>query len=87
MLFYALTFGSRGSCLNMRPLGRMFKLLPRDPANVNALKKNMFDRYSYILYDSMKNLKNHKKVALTLLYTSVDAILFLALYDVIPRKM
>ena len=38
--FHALTFaGSRGSCLNMRPLGRMFKLLPRDPANVNALKQ------------------------------------------------
>ena len=40
MFFHALTFaGSQGSCLNMRPLGRMFKLLPKDPANVNALKQ------------------------------------------------
>ena len=37
--FHVLTFaGSRGS-LNTRPLGQMFKLLPRDPANVNALKR------------------------------------------------
>ena len=40
MFFHALTFaGSRGSCLNMSPPGRMFKLLPSDPANVNALKQ------------------------------------------------
>ena len=40
MFFHALTFaGSRGSCLNMRPLGRMLKLLSRDPTNVNALKQ------------------------------------------------
>ena len=43
MLFHALTFaGSRGSCMNMRPLGRMFKLLLRDQANVNALKQTCF---------------------------------------------
>ena len=37
--FHALTFaGSRGSCLNTRPLGRVFKYLPRDPANVIAMK-------------------------------------------------
>ena len=37
--FYALTFAvTRGSCLNPRPLGRGFKLLPRDTAIVNALK-------------------------------------------------
>ena len=36
--FHALTFaGSRGSCLNTRLQGGVFKLLPKDPANVNAL--------------------------------------------------
>ena len=55
MIFNALTFaGSRGSCLRTRPLGRVFKLLPRYPANVNALEHIMCDRYSCILYDSMK---------------------------------
>ena len=40
MYFNALTFaGSRGSCLNMRPQGRVFKHLLRDLANVNAMKK------------------------------------------------
>ena len=40
MFFDALTFaGSRGSCLNTRPLGRVFKLHPRDPASVNAMKQ------------------------------------------------
>ena len=39
MFFHALTFaGSQGSCLNSRPLGREFKHLSRDPANVNAMK-------------------------------------------------
>ena len=39
LCFQALTFaGSRGSCLNTRPLGRVFKYLPRDPANVIAMK-------------------------------------------------
>ena len=38
--FHALTFvGPRGSCLNTRPQGRVFKRLPRDPANVNAMKQ------------------------------------------------
>ena len=31
--------GSRGSCLNTRPLGRVFKHRPRDPASVNAMKQ------------------------------------------------
>ena len=31
--------GSRGSCLNSRPLGRVFKHLPRDPTSVNAMKQ------------------------------------------------
>ena len=40
MFFHALTFaGSRGSCLNTRPLGRVFKHRPRDPASVNAMKQ------------------------------------------------
>ena len=40
MVFHALTFaGSRGSCLNTRPPGRVFKYLPRDPANVIAMKQ------------------------------------------------
>ena len=39
MFFHALTFvGSRGSCLNTRPIYRVFKHLPRDPANVNVMK-------------------------------------------------
>ena len=33
MFFHALTFAvARGSCLNPRPPGRGFKLLPRDTA-------------------------------------------------------
>ena len=52
----------------------------------------MSDRYSWILYDSTKNLfedawKIMKKVPLTALYTSVDAIFFFALCDVILREM
>ena len=40
MFFHALTFaGSRGCCLNARPIGRVFKHLPRDPASVNAMKQ------------------------------------------------
>ena len=40
MFFHALTFaGSQGSCLNTRPLGRVFKHCPRDPASVNAMKQ------------------------------------------------
>ena len=39
MFFHALIFAvARRSCLKPRPAGRGFKLLPRDPANVNALK-------------------------------------------------
>ena len=40
MFFHALTFAVvRGSCFNPRPPSRGFKLLLRDTANVNALKK------------------------------------------------
>ena len=40
MFFHALTLaGSRESCLNMRPLGGVFKHHPRDPASVNAMKQ------------------------------------------------
>ena len=39
MFLHALTVaGSRG-CLNMRPLGRVFKHRPRDPAIVNVMKQ------------------------------------------------
>ena len=38
--FHALRFaGSRGSCLNTRPLGRVFKHRLRKPASVNAIKQ------------------------------------------------
>ena len=38
---HALKFaGSQGSCLNPMPLGSLeFKHLPRDPANINAMKE------------------------------------------------
>ena len=40
MFFHAVTFaGFRGGCLNMRPIGRVFKHLLRDPASVNAIKQ------------------------------------------------
>ena len=40
MFFHALSFaGSRGSCFNMRLLGRVFKHLLRDLASVNAMKQ------------------------------------------------
>ena len=40
MFFHALTFaGSRGSCLNTRKLGRVFKHCPRDQASVIAMKQ------------------------------------------------
>ena len=40
MFFHALTIaGSRGCCLNMRPIDRVFKHLPRDPTSVNAMKQ------------------------------------------------
>ena len=42
MFFHALTFaGSRGCCLNARPIGRVFKHLPRDLArlSVNVMKQ------------------------------------------------
>ena len=40
MFFHALAFtGSGGSCLNTRPLGRVFKHRPRDMASVYARKQ------------------------------------------------
>ena len=40
MFFHALTFARfRGSCLNTRPSGRVFKHHPRDPVSVNAIKQ------------------------------------------------
>ena len=59
IFFHALVFArSRGSCLNTRPQGRVFKRLPKDPTNVNAMKQTC-DRYSCILPDS--SLKLHRK--------------------------
>ena len=40
--FHALTFAGsrgRGCCFNTRPIGRVFKHLPSDPASVNAMKQ------------------------------------------------
>ena len=40
MFFHALTFaGSRGSCLNTRPSGQVFKHSPRDPASVDTIEQ------------------------------------------------
>ena len=40
LYFHAFTFaGSRGSCLNMRPIGRVFKHRLRDLISVNAMKQ------------------------------------------------
>ena len=40
MDFHSLILaGSRGSCLKMKPLSRLFNFLPRDPTNVKALKQ------------------------------------------------
>ena len=40
MFVHALTFaGSGRSSLNTKPHCRVFKCLPRDPANVNAMKQ------------------------------------------------
>ena len=40
VFFHVLTSaGSRGSCLNTRPMGRVFKDLPRDLASVDAMKQ------------------------------------------------
>ena len=51
MFLHALTFaGFRGHGLNTRPLGRVLKHCLRDPASVNARKKNMCDRYYCIFY-------------------------------------
>ena len=40
MFLNALTLArSQGSCMNMRPLGCVFKYLQRDPESVNAMKQ------------------------------------------------
>ena len=50
MFFHALIFaGCGGSCLNTRPIGPVFKHLPRDPTSANAMK-NMCGHYSCIFY-------------------------------------
>ena len=53
MVFHALTVSrSRRSCLNTRPLGRVFKYLPRDPAIVYCDEIAMDDHCSCRTYDS-----------------------------------
>ena len=38
LFIHALIFaGSQGSCLNIKPLGQVFKHRPRDPASVDAM--------------------------------------------------
>ena len=50
MFFYALTFaGSRGRCLNTRPIGRVLKHLPWDPTSVNAMKQTCVIAILHIL--------------------------------------
>ena len=40
MFFHTLTFaGSRGSCLNKRLIGRVFKHLQRNPESINSMKQ------------------------------------------------
>ena len=47
--------------MNTRPQSRVFKHLPRDPANVNAMEQTC-DHYSCILPDSNLNLnQKHRK--------------------------
>ena len=48
--------------MNTRPQGRVFKHLPRDPENVNAMEQTC-DRYSCILPDS--GLKSPKVIKIT----------------------
>ena len=57
------------SCINIRQVpwevlkteaeGRGFQHLPRDLANVNALKKNMFDRYYCIKNENICYISRH----------------------------
>ena len=60
MFFHALTFaGSRGSCLNSRPRCREFKHLPRDQANVNAMKQTCrIDILAYLLIPLLNRIEN-----------------------------
>ena len=75
MFFHALTFaGSRGSCLNRRPQGRVFKRLPREPANVNTMKQ-MCDRYSCILPDSSLNsYQKRRKVNKIIIHRTLNLV-------------
>ena len=63
MFFHALTFaGSRGMCLNTRPQGQVFKHLPGDPANVNAMKQTcVVVILAFKIYLTDSNLKSHQK--------------------------
>ena len=61
MFFHALTFArSRGSCLNMRPTGRVLKHLPRDPASVYAMKQTCV--IVIFAYFTLFQLNSHRKL-------------------------
>ena len=65
--------GSRGSCLNVMPLGRKFKDLPRDPATVNAMKQTcMLVILAYLLTPLLNRIENAVKL-LKFLYLYVES--------------
>ena len=65
MFFHALTLaGSRESCLNMRPLGRVFTHRPSESASVNAMKQTCVIVILHILPDC--NINRIENVASTL---------------------
>ena len=64
MFFHAFIFAwSRGNCLNMRQQGLEFKHLPRDPANVNAMKQTyMIVILAYLLIHLLNRIENAVKL-------------------------
>ena len=67
MFLHALTFaGSRGSNLNTRPLGRVFKHLPVVPASVNEMKQTC--GIIILAYLSDSNHRSTESTAKTLKY-------------------
>ena len=69
MFFHALTFaGSRGSCLNTRPLGRVFKHRPRDMVLMQC-NKHVQSLFLHILPDFSINRADN--VAENIKYRSI----------------
>ena len=65
MFFQALTFaGSRGSCLNTRPIGRVFKLRPRARQVLMQWNKHVWSLFLHILPEF--SIHRAENVALTL---------------------